>query len=100
MGGFLRWLSARRRPLSWDFLEDPLAEPQARRKLGHQAATVSHSSRDPEVCLNISRAEQAGSLSTVCRPCGRRGGEEIHFPLQVFSHGEGEGNKLLLEFQL
>lgn len=86
--------------LSWDFLEDPLAEPQARRKLGHQAATNVSLPRAPEVCLNISRAEQAGSLSTVCRTCGRRGGEEIHFPLRVFFHGEGEGNKLLLEFQL
>lgn len=76
--------------LSWDFLEDPLAEPQACRKLGHQAATNVSLPRDPEVCLNISRAEQAGSLSTVCHPCGRRGGEEIHFPTTgVFPWGGG-----------
>lgn len=78
-------------PLPSDFLEDPLAEAQTHRKLGHHAADMSHPSRDPEVYLDIRRVELAGSLSKVCHPCGRRGGEEIHFPLWAVSHGGGGG---------
>lgn len=84
--------------LPWDLLEDSLAEPQARTKLGHHAATMPHPSRDPEVCLNIRRTEIAGTLSKYAIPVAAGEVKRFISHSGCFSIGSGEGTSYSWNF--